>query len=379
MGPSKSTELRVGAFVVVTLVLFGLVIFVIGSHKRYFQRQYTLLSSFSNVKGLIVGAPVRLAGVTAGRVSAIYFRHDLKDKSVVVEMKINQKFKERICENSVASIQTMGLLGDKYVEIALGSMEYSILEDCDYVDSVDPIDFLDYVAKTETVIDGLNTVLLDLQEIGTQIKAGEGLLHAILYDPAGGRLLQTLSDASVSLDNLVQELTRTSKSLSSMVGEEGRTLLKNLAGTSTSLDDMIREISSASKSVKKILTKIETGAGMLGALVNDPTVYNDLKVIAHSMSSILTKVETGEGTLGAIINDPAIHDNLKTVSNSLNSILRKVETGEGTLGAIINDPTVYEDLKVILGGAKRSETIKRVIRYTIKKKREAEKFEAAEQ
>ncbi|MEJ2067887.1 MAG: MlaD family protein, partial [Deltaproteobacteria bacterium] len=121
MKSSKFTEIKVGIFVVVILFLFGAAVFTIGSHQKYFQRQYTLWASFSNIKGLIVGAPVRLAGLTVGRVNDIHFPENPAVKTIRVELKINKGVQKRICGDSIASIQTMGLLGDKYVEISLGS------------------------------------------------------------------------------------------------------------------------------------------------------------------------------------------------------------------------------------------------------------------
>ena len=90
MKPSKFTEIKVGIFVVIILFLFGVGIFAIGSHQKYFQRQYTLWASFSNIKGLIVGAPVRLAGLTVGRVNAILFPEDPAAKTITVELKITK-------------------------------------------------------------------------------------------------------------------------------------------------------------------------------------------------------------------------------------------------------------------------------------------------
>jgi phospholipid/cholesterol/gamma-HCH transport system substrate-binding protein len=274
MKPTKFTEIKVGIFVVVILFLFGVAIFAIGSHQKYFQRQYTLWASFSNIKGLIVGSPVRLAGLTVGRVNAILFPEDPEAKTITVDLKINKGVQKRICEDSIASIQTMGLLGDKYVEISLGSPQCGVLVDNARIKSVEPIDLMEYATKLEEAIDAVNTILVDVKEISGQIRGGKGLLHAILYDPAGGELVNNLSVASGSTDELMKDL------------------------------------SSAVKSV--------------------------------------------------------------------NNIVKKVERGEGSLGGIINDPTVYEDLKVILGGAKRSKTVKGLIRYTIKKKKE-EAVEETEQ
>ena len=243
MKPVKFTELKVGIFVVVILFLFGAGIFVIGSHQKYFQRQYSLWASFANIKGLISGAPVSLAGLTVGRVNAILFSEDTHDKTIKVELKINRGAQERIREDSIASIQTMGLLGDKYVEISLGSPDHTILQDEGHIASVNPIDLSEYAAKVEETINVVNTILLDVKEISGQIRGGKGLLHAILYDPAGGELVKNLSVASGSLDTLVAELSATAQS------------------------------------ANNIVKKVERGEGSLGGIINDPTVYEDLKVI----------------------------------------------------------------------------------------------------
>jgi phospholipid/cholesterol/gamma-HCH transport system substrate-binding protein len=243
MKAKKFTELKVGIFVVAILFLFGAGVFVIGSHQKYFQRQYTLWASFANIQGLIVGAPVHLAGLTVGRVNAIIFPEDPRDKTIKVELKIKKGIQKRIREDSIASIQTMGLLGDKYVEISMGSPENDVLHDGDYIESAHPFDLLAYAAKLEEAIDVINTILIDVREISSQVRGGKGLLHAILYDPAGGELVNNLSVASGS------------------------------AG------DLMKDLSSTVKSIDNIVKKVERGEGTLGGIVNDPTVYEDLKVI----------------------------------------------------------------------------------------------------
>jgi phospholipid/cholesterol/gamma-HCH transport system substrate-binding protein len=229
--------------VVLILFLFGAGVFIIGSHQKYFQRQYTLWASFSNISGLIVGAPVNLAGLTVGRVNSIIFPEDPHDKTIKVELKINKSVQKRIREDSLANIQTMGLLGDKYVEISLGSPDKDILRDGDYIKSSNPFDLFAYATKLEEAINVVNTILIDVKEISGQIRGGKGLLHGILYDPAGGELIDNLSVASGSLDNLVKDL------------------------------------SSAAHSVNNIVKKVERGEGSLGGIINDPTVYEDLRVI----------------------------------------------------------------------------------------------------
>jgi phospholipid/cholesterol/gamma-HCH transport system substrate-binding protein len=102
---------------------------------------------------------------------------------------------------------------------------------------------LAYAAKLEEAIDVINTILIDVKEISSQMRGGKGLLHAILYDPAGGELVNNLSVASGSLS------------------------------------DLMKDLSSTAKSANNIVKKVERGEGTLGGIVNDPTVYEDLKVI----------------------------------------------------------------------------------------------------
>jgi len=366
MRTSKSIEIKVGAFVLIILVLFAIAIFVIGSHQKYFQRQYALWASFANIRGLIVGAPVRLAGVTVGRVSAIYFPEDIQQKTVKVEMKINNEVRNRIREDSTATIQTMGLLGDKYVEIDLGSPDKKVLADRASMKSVEPIDLFSYAYKTEAAIDAINTILLDIREISTQLKSGEGFLHSVLYDPAGAKLVGNLSAASASLDDLIQKLSDTS---------------------STAVD----AINTILLDVREFSTQIKSGEGFLHAALYDPAgaeLVRNLSVASASLDDLIQKLSYTVSSLNIIVGKGAgdlvenlsvasasLEDLMKELSSivrSINNIVKKVEKGEGSLGGIINDPTVYEDLKVILGGAKRSEAIKGVIRYTIKKKKEEE-------
>jgi phospholipid/cholesterol/gamma-HCH transport system substrate-binding protein len=229
MKTTTVSEIKVGIFVVIILILFGVAVFAIGSHQKLFQSQYTLRASFSDIQGLMVGAPVRLAGLTVGRVDAIYIPPELQNKTITVVLKISKGLQERIREDSVASIQTMGLLGDKYVEISMGSPPGKVLPDGGRIASSEPIDLFEYATKLEETINVVNSILVDVKEISGQIRTGKGLLHAILYDPEGGKVVD------------------------------------NLASTA--------------KSINSIVDKVDRGEGTLGALVNDPTVYDDLKVI----------------------------------------------------------------------------------------------------
>jgi len=254
MAKKTFQEIRVGIFIFIGIVLAFVMIFSIGGQEQLFQSQYDLYANFTDVAGLREGAPVRLAGVDVGTVSRIWFLSDLDAKMLGVELRLDSGVQERIRKDSVASIKTMGVLGDKYISITMGSSHEPILGDGDYIESTDPIElyaFLDrgdkIVKNIESITDSLDSLLVFMKEeesgenvasilsnidaIVSEVREGEGTLHALVY---GGK-------------------STTEESLSS-------------------LDSSLSHLDS-------ILTKIDEGEGTLGALVNDPSAYEDLKII----------------------------------------------------------------------------------------------------
>ncbi|MBN1881140.1 MAG: MCE family protein [Deltaproteobacteria bacterium] len=254
MAKKTFQEIRVGIFIFIGIVLAFVMIFSIGGQEQLFQSQYDLYANFTDVAGLREGAPVRLSGVDVGTVSRIWFLSDIDAKMLGVELRLDSRVQERIRKDSVASIKTMGVLGDKYISITMGSSHESVLGDGDYIESTDPIEmyaFLDrgdkIVKNIESITESLDSLLVfmkeeesgenvasiltNIDEIVSEVREGEGTLHALIY---GGK-----STTEESLSSLDSSLSR----------------------------------------LDSILTKIDEGEGTLGALVNDPSAYEDLKII----------------------------------------------------------------------------------------------------
>ncbi|HEY4911310.1 MAG TPA: MlaD family protein, partial [Methylomirabilota bacterium] len=113
-------QVRIGLFILVSLVLLFAIIYLLGERARYFESKYELAAEFTEVGGLIEGATVRLAGVQIGRVTAVVLSPQPGGK-VRVTMTVARRFQNRIRQNSEARIATQGLLGDKIVDITAGS------------------------------------------------------------------------------------------------------------------------------------------------------------------------------------------------------------------------------------------------------------------
>src|SRR5262245_43116609 len=114
-------EVKVGVFVFLLLVLSATVIFLLGKKSNLFEEMARLKTSFRSASGLRVGAQVRLAGVEVGLVSGVHFPEDPRDQNVTVELKVRKEVLARITTDSKARIDSMGLLGDKIIDISIGT------------------------------------------------------------------------------------------------------------------------------------------------------------------------------------------------------------------------------------------------------------------
>src|SRR5574337_356793 len=146
--------------VVFLLVSLGALIglsYLLGAQARYFEPKYELVAEFTEVGGLTQGATVRLAGVQIGRVTRVMLPEGPGAK-VRVSLSIARRFGDRIRGNSVARIETQGLLGDKIVEISLGSPRGRFRFDPKTHNVIQP--FI-YVREVREVFGGLSNVPID--------------------------------------------------------------------------------------------------------------------------------------------------------------------------------------------------------------------------
>jgi hypothetical protein len=126
-------NVTVGIFVSVALAVLALAVFVIGQERSMFKRKTRLWTSFSDINGLVVGAPVRLAGVDVGRVQAIDFASELNQLDARISLVIEDRYMGRVRSDSRAYIDSKGLLGDKIINVSVGTPKGLPLNEGDYL------------------------------------------------------------------------------------------------------------------------------------------------------------------------------------------------------------------------------------------------------
>jgi phospholipid/cholesterol/gamma-HCH transport system substrate-binding protein len=183
-----SRAFRLGVFIVLTLSILAAGVFLIGSRQFLFSSTYNLKASFKNVAGLANGAEVRVGGIHKGTVKEIQLPVQPGGEMTVV-MGMEKSTRKVIRKDSVAAIQTEGLLGNKYVEVTFGSENASNVEDGSSIDSQPPLDISDLIQKTNGILDSTKQTMVNVQEssdhfkdISSKIDKGEGTMGALVND-----------------------------------------------------------------------------------------------------------------------------------------------------------------------------------------------------
>lgn len=381
----RRLQWRVGVFVLVALAAFLGMIYALGARARLFEVRYTIHAEFTEVGGLTEGATVRLAGVQIGRVSGVHLPGQPGGK-VRVDLSIARQFADRIRRDSVARIETQGLLGDKIVEITVGTAAAPAVAAGETIAARDPVDIGQVIGQgAETVrnvtalTQGLGRIAEtfnrtriiedvaaatgstrrateQLERLIGQVERGRGWAHALFYEEP--LALRRLEETVASTQRLLDRLER---------GEGAVGVL-----TSRESAEAARRFLAAMERISRVVEEPTGEEGLLPALLLDPRyreVLDDVRALSRNLREVSERLVGGRGTLGSLVRDEpddgalrlAVRDLQVTVAN-LKAITEKINEGEGTLGALIADPTVYERLVSILDGAQRS----RVLRFLLR-------------
>lgn len=167
-------ELKVGVFVFFGLIILFIFILSIGRFKTW-ASGYRVNFTFSFVNGVKVGAPVRFSGVDVGEIKQIkFFFPNGKEKGQITII-VWLKKDIRIPDDSTIWVNTLGLLGEKYVEIMPGVNYSHCLLPNDTMAGVDPIPMHEVFRIGKNIADILNESI-------TKMKNKEGTLGKLLYD-----------------------------------------------------------------------------------------------------------------------------------------------------------------------------------------------------
>jgi phospholipid/cholesterol/gamma-HCH transport system substrate-binding protein len=176
MDDSRTFELKVGVFILIGIAILFIIVFSIGDINLS-KTGYKIKVLFQFASGIGPSAPVRLAGVGIGQVQGIQIIHDKSDNKTKAELTVWINDGIKIEEDAVVTINTLGLLGEKYLEILPGTPGKPTISSDGIIVGKDPI-------PMEKITENLATLSDSVKVIVDRLKNGEGTIGKLLTDDA---------------------------------------------------------------------------------------------------------------------------------------------------------------------------------------------------
>jgi len=299
--------MKIGLLITVALVILMVTIFSLGAEQRFWERKVQYEIHFTRTGGLQVGSQVSLNGVPIGSVAEMRFPPDPAVSYIQALVNVRGDVAGRIREDTVASIRTFGLLGDRYIELSAGSPESPLVPPGGLIASIDPVDIESLVGRGGDIVTNIVEVTGSLKDVLGTIQRGEGLLGAMVRNRELGE--STLVDLQHTMAN-VQQTTRVLEKILRRV-EHGEGLLGQLTGPSQEGDALLARVGRATRALERFAGRLERGKGALPQLVEDEAyahrLLGNLDRAAADLADVAAKLDRGQGTLGKLVNDPSLY------------------------------------------------------------------------
>jgi phospholipid/cholesterol/gamma-HCH transport system substrate-binding protein len=292
MTQETNHNIKLGIFVTTGVVLLVLGLYFLGDKSNMFSKSIHIHTYFENTNGLRTGNNVRLSGINVGTVEKITI---INSRKILVEMSVEEKVKEFIRINSVATLGTDGLMGNKLVNIEPGSEDERLIEEGDEIPSKALISTDEMMLTLDRTNKNIYLVSEDLVKITGNINKSRGTLYSVLLDTnlAGGvkQSLDNIHAISLSLKTFSLDLVSLSNNIiegkgviggltmdSSLEHSQFSQALKNVL-------DASEQLNSFAGTLKLTMDSIQGSKGSISTLLYDSTMARQLQ---SSMSNIDT-------------------------------------------------------------------------------------------
>ena len=286
-------ELKVGLLILFAMLVIAIAIFRLGQAANLFTRRYALVTFLPNANGLREGNSVTIAGQLAGIVKRIDFLPPDADTSrnIEVVMEIDERLRPQVREDSRVALRTLGLLGDKVLDISPGTPRYPVLAPDDTIPAAQTMDYEAVLAQAAGMVGDLTELTRDLRSITGNIARGEGTMGQLIAN---------------------------------------RTLYDQLSGTLTQMN--------------RVLVRMQNPNGTFGRLIDDPTLYDRLVGATMQLDSMLAAIQSRQGTLGRLLYDDTLYTRMVSASIAADSVLRLMTQGDGFAARLLTDRELYDQL-----------------------------------
>lgn len=343
-------EVKIGAFVLAGMITIGIVVFLIGDERQLFTPKVDFKMTFQDVQGLKRGSPVHMGGITVGTVSSVGYAEDPSDSRLHVVVSMSEDEAVRVRKDSKAKIENKGMLGDKMIIITVGSMDEPRIPPGEQIPTEESKDLAELMSKIGSIGTKADSVMTNLEKttgsfaeekfqkdvrqtassLANILKAvdeGDGYASKLLHDPEeAAKLSRTLSN----LERTSRELNRTMRGLNAAISRVNRgpgfahELIYGDAPTTA-----LTQFGAAAGEVALTLRGVREGDGMARSMLyggdeNSRSMMSDAAAISRDLRAIVAGVRAGKGTIGALLVDPSVYEDLKMVLGNVerNKVLR---------------------------------------------------------
>ena len=289
MVTERSIEVKVGALILLSFGILGAFVLILGGLT--FQSTYPLYVDFDNPGGLQTGAPVRIAGVKAGKVDALEFRGGTIDPQtgrrtlVRAKLAVEQTFRNAVHEDALFYVTTQGVLGEQFLSIDLQNNRQLIS---------------DIAVNTAGLLKNLNGVLVDNRERINRTMSNVEQLSS------EARTLTVQARAQYVDNPKIQHTIENIDRLTGDLQRDSGPLLKDAREAAANLNRVSATLGSPEQQAKlqKAIDEISQLAGRANATAADA-------------QSIVAHIKKGEGTVGSLVMDEQVYDDVQEMVRDL--------------------------------------------------------------
>jgi phospholipid/cholesterol/gamma-HCH transport system substrate-binding protein len=282
-------------------------------------------------------------------------------------MRVAQRYSDRIRRDSVAEIKTQGILGDKFVSLSLGTPPEEVHNYDAWLKTKDPEDLLAGVSTIKenivSITDQIDVALkgedgtkagksivqmLDsMRNILTEVEDGKGLIHALVYEEKAARDLKHALDG---IDEAAQSLAAITEAIETGDGTIHDLVYEDDLGQQIS--ELVATLDRTADGIDGLVVDIKEGDGVIHSLVYTDEGKNliaNLTDASADIKDVTDAIKRGEGTLGALVVDPTVYEDVitllggakrsKILKSFVRETIRKNERSEGLSdGGAVDDP-----------------------------------------
>jgi len=318
----KRTRFRVFGLLAVALLILGTLIFLLtGGGGELFADRSTIRTYLPDGSGLTDSGPVRLNGITIGKIDSVGLTASTDPRRVVeVGMAIKDRFLPSLPVDSVAAISADNLLGDKYINITRGKSSQTVRGGGELPSLIqsDTFNQADLVASLGTNLKRLDDLLTQIESPNTQL--GQFVQGQDFYD---------------QLRDQIEDIQTAVTSYGSPRSEFGKSLFRK---------ELYDKIRTPLLHFDKMLAQIQSGEGQGGRWLKDPAIYDDARKNVAEIRKSLDDLNAGKGPAGRFLEDDEMFRQIQKLVNSMESAIDGINSGEGMVGQMLANGQLYDTL-----------------------------------